>query len=284
MTYEEFWHQLSAIYETGEAKAIARLVLDVRFGMTLADILCGAVERLSPVQQDELGGIQRRLLAGQPVQYILGQAAFCGRWFHVGPGVLIPRPETEELCRWIVSDHQHDTSRCHILDIGTGSGCIACTLAAELPQAQLTAWDISEQALAIARRNAERIDCNVSFQQRDVLHLSDSDKQLAFDVIVSNPPYVCLREQTDMLPHVTEHEPHLALFVPDDDPLCFYKAIGSYAIDVLTPQGILYFELNEHYANDTAQLLQTMGFSDIVIRKDQYNKDRFISACKRENK
>jgi len=285
MRYDELWHQLSTIYEAGEAKAIVRLVLDVRFGMTLTDILCGAVEQLRPSEQAELESIHQRLLTGEPVQYVLGQALFCGRWYNVEPGVLIPRPETEELCRWVLGDCQQVLmdGACRILDVGTGSGCIACTLAAELPRAQLMAWDISEKALAIARRNAESTHVNVSFQLRDALHPDASGQPSSFDVIVSNPPYVCKREQAAMMPHVTEHEPHLALFVPDDDPLLFYRAIGNYAFTTLRQGGRLYFEVNEHYAHDTAALLQKQGFCDIIIKKDQYDKDRFISACKREN-
>ncbi|MCR4602915.1 MAG: peptide chain release factor N(5)-glutamine methyltransferase [Prevotella sp.] len=282
MTYTELWHQLSAVYDPVEAKAIARLVLDVCYGLTLADILGGAVERLSTQQETELGAIRDRLLTGEPVQYVLGKASFCGRWMHVEPGVLIPRPETEELCRWILDDisQSEEKQSCSILDIGTGSGCIACTLAAELPDAHLSAWDISERALDIARENAQRTHVDVLFQLRDVLHLGSSDLGMTFDVIVSNPPYVCRREQAGMLPHVTEHEPHLALFVPDDDPLCFYKAIGRYALATLSMGGKLYFELNEHYAHETADMLRELGFCDVIIRKDQYNKDRFIRACK----
>ena len=305
MTYEELWHRLTHIYDAGEAKAIVRWVLDVRFDMSWTDILCGKVTELSAHDQTELEKIMQRLEKGEPVQYIIGVADFFGRQFHVEPGVLIPRPETEELCRWILASDEHGLTRtvresphqsdaevrvspsqsdANVLDIGTGSGCIAITLALELPDAKVTAWDISNEALCIAAGNAKSLGANITFEKMDVLntslisHLSPLTSQ--FDLIVSNPPYICENEKSAMECNVLEHEPHLALFVPDDDPLLFYRAIAQYAIEGLKPQGSLFFEINPLYADDLAQLLRLMSYHDISIRQDQFGKPRFLKATK----
>ena len=274
MTYREFWQPLTPRYDEGEAKAITRMVAEVRFGLSHADVLAG---RMETVSEQELKPLQERLLAGEPVQYVLGQAQFFGRWFQVGPGVLIPRSETEELCQHILEEARINPCA-SILDIGTGSGCIAITLAAELPQASVMAWDISEKALAIAQRNARQLH-EVSFRLVDALCplIGDSD---CWDIIVSNPPYVCEEEKDQMEPHVLKHEPHEALFVPNDDPLLFYRSIGRYALHALKPGGRLFFELNARYAQATATLLRGMGFQTVDIIKDQYGKDRFIKTCK----
>ena len=300
MEYEELWHRLTHIYDAGEAKAIVRWVLDVRFGLSWTDILCGKVTELSAHDQTELEKIMQRLEKGEPVQYIIGVADFFGRQFHVEPGVLIPRPETEELCRWILASDKHGLTRtvreiphqsdANILDIGTGSGCIAITLALELPDAQVTAWDISDDALRIAAGNAKCLGANVTFKHRDVLDSSlfTLDSSLftlhsslpKWDLIVSNPPYICEKEKSAMECNVLEHEPHLALFVPDDDPLLFYRAIAQYAAEALTAQGSLFFEVNPLYADDLVQMLRMMSYHDILIHQDQFGKSRFLKATK----
>lgn len=277
MTYEDLWRPLEGQYGASEAKAIARLVLEQRFHLSLADILCGKMALLSYGDMQWLQAAAARLQQGEPVQYVLGEALFCGRSFHVEPGVLIPRPETEELCRWIAACEPLARS---ILDIGTGSGCIACTLAAELPAAEVTAWDISAEALSIAQENAKRTHVHVSFERQDVLHMPASDIHQRFDVIVSNPPYVCMKERETMDAHVLDYEPHVALFVPDDDPLLFYRSIALYAASALNPTGTLYFEINPLYATELKTMLQDAGFRDIIIRKDFLDKQRFIRACK----
>ena len=271
MTYEEFWRPLTTVYDSGEAKAVAQLVYEQRFHLSLADVLCGRTG-----DEGQLRQIQQRLLQGEPVQYVLGEAQFCGRSFHVGHGVLIPRPETEELCRLIVKEAKA-TPGMSVLDIGTGSGCIACTLAAELPGAQVSAWDISESALKIARENARRTAVSVSFQQVDILA---EKPDASFDLIVSNPPYICESERATMLPNVLEHEPEEALFVPDDDPLRFYRAIGHFALHALKADGLLLLEINERQGAATKDLLSGIGFPHIIIYKDQFGKDRFIKACR----
>ena len=300
MEYEELWHRLTHIYDAGEAKAIVRWVLDVRFDMSWTDILCGKVTELSAHDQTELEKIMQRLEKGEPVQYIIGVADFFGRQFHVEPGVLIPRPETEELCRWILASDKHGLTRtvreiphqsdANILDIGTGSGCIAITLALELPDAKVTAWDISDDALRIAAGNAKCLGANVTFKHRDVLDSSlfTLDSSLftlhsslpKWDLIVSNPPYICEKEKSAMECNVLDHEPHLALFVPDDDPLLFYRTIAQYAAEALTAQGSLFFEINPLYADDLAQMLRMMSYHDIYIRQDQFGKPRFLKATK----
>ena len=270
MTYEAFWRPLTQIYETGEAKAVAQLVFEVRYGLTMADVLCGKTG-----DKTELRHIQERLLQGEPVQYVLGVAEFGERQFLVKPGVLIPRPETYELCQWCLPADTCGWRGC-VLDIGTGSGCIACTLAAALPQAKVTAWDISEAALSVARENAKRTNVHVSFEQVDALN--PPPITLHWDIIVSNPPYICEQERETMERNVLEHEPQEALFVPDDDPLLFYRAIAEYGEEALKPGGWLYFEINPRYADDMQHLLSKMSYHDIEIKKDQFGKQRMIRA------
>ncbi len=280
MSYQQFWRSLAQTYDEGEAKAIARMVYEVRFGLTLPDLLLGKDTQLSADQQEELQEIVRRLQKQEPVQYILGQAEFCGRTFHVAPGVLIPRPETEELCRWIAKEAKGIREH-SILDIGTGSGCIAITLAAELPEAQVTAWDISEQALVIARDNAKQLNINVRFEQVDILHYQNtSPSPSSLSLIVSNPPYILNKERARMENNVLGYEPHLALFVPDDDPLLFYRAIATFGQKALKPSGSLYFEINPLCTAELQDLLRMMSYHDIETRCDEYGKQRLMKAIR----
>ena len=276
MTYNELWHLLAPLYGDGEAKAIARLVFEVRFGLSMSDICLGKDTQLSANNQKELKGIADRLLEQEPIQYVLGQANFCGRTFMVNEHVLIPRPETEELCQWINS--QDASPRVRLLDIGTGSGCIAITLAAMYPKAEVTAWDISPEALEVARENAKRTHVNVSFEQIDILHLPSNLLHQTYDLIVSNPPYICNKERACMEANVLEHEPHTALFVPDDDPLLFYHAIAQYGQTALEPEGWLYFEINSLYAQPLSDMLHMMSYHDIELKLDQYGKQRMLRA------
>ena len=272
MTYRQLWQRLVPVYGEGEAQAIARLIYEVRYGLTLSDLLMG---RDSSVPQDELEQIAVRLERQEPVQYILGQADFYGRTFVVNEHVLIPRSETAELCQWILT-----TDATHILDIGTGSGCIAITLAAEMPEAEVTAWDISEEALKVAEENAKRTDVHVKFEQVDIIHLPSSilHQTSSFDLIVSNPPYICNKERETMEANVLEHEPHTALFVPNDDPLLFYRAIAQYGQTALKEGGWLYFEINPLYAESLQDMLSKMSYHDITLNNDQYGKQRMIRA------
>ena len=280
-TYQQFWQSLTPLYDAGEAQAIVRTVLDVEYGMTLTDIICGKVNELSSDEERNLEEIIARLQNGEPVQYVLGEADFAGRTFHVEPGVLIPRPETAELCQWIeeeVSSLKADEKK-QILDICTGSGCIAITLGLNIPNSEVTGWDISEDALRIAQGNVEMLKArNVRIEYQDALMLPKTAETA--DIIVSNPPYICEKEKADMEKNVLEHEPSIALFVPDEDPLKFYRAIAEYASSALKPEGALYFEINPIYEKETREMLEELGFKDIETKEDAFGKKRMMKAKK----
>ena len=285
MTYNEMWRKLAQEYDEGEAKAVARMVYVVHYGLTLSDIYIGKDTQLSLDCQTELEEITKRLIEHEPVQYILGQADFCGRTLHVEPGILIPRPETEHLCRLITKHAAIGFPNRTILDIGTGSGCIAITLALDIPNSQVTAWDISPIALRVAKGNAQRLGADVTFQEVDVLTAPGSPSLWrgmggGWDLIVSNPPYICNKERAEMEQNVLAHEPHTALFVPDDNPLLFYRAIAQYGQSALKTGGSLYFEINPLYANPLREMLSTMSYHDIDIKDDQFGKTRFIQAIR----
>ena len=294
-TYQEFWQSLTPLYDAGEAQAIVRTVLDVEYGMTLTDIICGKVNELSSDEERNLEEIITRLQNGEPVQYVLGEADFAGRTFHVEPGVLIPRPETAELCQWIeeeVSSLDADDPK-QILDICTGSGCIAITLGLTIPNSEVTGWDISEDALRIAQGNVEMLKArNVRIEYQDALMLpkaaeaaeiseaAESSLSKSWNIIVSNPPYICEKEKADMEKNVLEHEPSIALFVPNEEPLKFYRAIAEYASSALKSEGALYFEINPIYEKETREMLQDLGFKDIKTKEDAYGKKRMMKAMK----
>ncbi len=371
MTYNQLWKRLTAIYNEREAQAIVRTVLDALFGMSLTDICLGKVTQLSADDTTRLEKIMQRLEKSEPVQYVLGAEWFAGRLFDVAPGVLIPRPETEDLVKWAcdeakekednskeergkeekevskkgeapqkeeqllssplkeeeeglrkgedapqkeeqplssplkeekeglrkgedasqkeeqllssllknnkeVSEKGEEAPHPSILDIGTGSGCIAITVALALPQARVTAWDISTDALAIAAGNAHRLGASVRFEHQDALNAPDDEER--WDVIVSNPPYICDRERADMSDNVLSYEPELALFVPDNDPLLFYRAIARYASKNLKPGGRLLFETNTAYAHEVAQAMADEGFTAIEVRNDCFGKPRMVKG------
>lgn len=276
MTYRELWRTLEPLYGNGEARAITDYVLDICFGLSKADILCGAVEEMTAEKTAELNKIFGRLMEGEPVQYVLGRAEFSGRWFNVRPGVLIPRPETEELCAWITADSKASGNP-KVLDIGTGSGCIAITLQLDMPESKVTAWDISADALDAARENAQQLGANVNFVKQDALNAKPEGE---WDVIVSNPPYICEKEKKDMAVNVLEHEPHKALFVPDADPLLFYRAITRLAVQTLNKGGRLYFEINPIYADDTCRMMRAEGMTAVELRSDMYGKQRMAKGVK----
>lgn len=372
MTYNQLWKRLTVIYNEREAQAIVRTVLDALFGMSLTDICLGKVTQLSADDTTRLEKIMQRLEKSEPVQYVLGAEWFAGRLFDVAPGVLIPRPETEDLVKWAcdeakekednskeergkeekevskkgeapkkeeqplstplkeekeglrkgkdasqkeeqplssplkeekeglrkgedasqkeeqllssllknnkeVSEKGEEAPHPSILDIGTGSGCIAITVALALPQARVTAWDISTDALAIAAGNAHRLGASVRFEHQDALSAPDDEER--WDVIVSNPPYICDRERADMSDNVLSYEPELALFVPDSDPLLFYRAIARYASKALKPGGRLLFETNTAYAHEVAQTMANEGFTAIEVRNDCFGKPRMVKGA-----
>ncbi len=297
MTYHDICQRLTPLYGQQEAKAMTRMLLEDLFSLSFADILCGATEHLSDADTLRLQQSVARLLDAEPLQYVTGTAFFCGHPFHVAPGVLIPRPETEWMVDTAVNLVMSSAPR--ILDIGTGSGCIAISISLALAdrQCHTEAWDISEDALRIATDNAARLGAEVEFRRRDALRLEVdfpaeenqggaealSDTNAAaelWDIIVSNPPYICNREAADMHANVLRHEPHLALFVPDTDPLLFYRAIARYAMRSLRRGGWLLFECNTLYAHDTAQLASDMGFATSVVEDDCFGKPRFVKAQK----
>ena len=300
-TYQQLWQSLTSLYDAGEAQAIVRTVLDVKYGMTLTDIICGKVNELSADEERKLEEIIIRLQKGEPVQYVLGEADFAGRTFRVEPGVLIPRPETAELCQWIEKDmieksivssgdssedspedssgnspQATDDAR-RILDICTGSGCIAITLGLNIPNSEVTGWDISEDALRIAQGNVEMLKArNVRIEYQDALALPKAAE--AADLIVSNPPYICEKEKADMEKNVLEHDLSLALFVPDEDPLKFYRAIAEYASSALKSGGALYFEINPIYEKETREMLLKLDFKNIETKEDAFGKKRMMRA------
>lgn len=267
MNYTALWRQLTSVYDEREAQAVARYVLEEKYGMTATDIYCG---REVP-DDNETAGIVQRLMNREPVQYVVGWEYFCGHKFAVRPGVLIPRPETEELVERIIADNHHSQA---ILDIGTGSGCIAISLALGIKRAEVTAWDISSEALNIAEDNTRLLEAKVHFMQQDTL--SPPADTAKWDIIVSNPPYICAKERAAMAPNVLDHEPHTALFVPDDNPLLFYRAITRYALHALKPGGKLYFEINPLYADDMIRMANEEGFNHAEVIEDSFGKQRFI--------
>ncbi len=281
-TFHDLWTSLTPLYDDREAQAIVRLLLEEAFGLSMADMLCGGIDDLAPAQTNQLTDMMRRLREAEPVQYVVGRTEFCGRMFHVGQGVLIPRPETELLCQWIERDSQSGKNSSsyplQILDIGSGSGCIAVTLALSLPNSHVTAWDISEQALRITRQNADSLGASVTCERMDILNPPVS--QHTWDIIVSNPPYITQRERAAMHDNVIRHEPEEALFVPDNDPQLFYRAIAHYATTHLSERGRLYLECSPLHINPIAQMLTAMGYQSVDMMEDQYGKQRHLKALR----
>ena len=289
MTYSEIWHRIATSYDDGEARAIARILIEELFGLSYADIVCGATDQLSADDTLRLDTAVRRIEQGEPLQHVLGYADFCGNRFSVNGSVLIPRPETE----WLVDEgaklmkgciasdetqHKAPHSPKRILDIGTGSGCIAISLKLRLGDAYVEAWDISEEALRTAQDNADALKAEVVFRKRDALRADNT--AAPWDLIVSNPPYICDSERSAMDDNVLLHEPHTALFVPDDDPLRFYRAIARYALLTLNIGGSLLFECNTRYAEATGTMLRDMGFEEVTVSDDCFNLPRFVRGRK----
>ena len=266
--------RLAPLYPQREAESIAMIVAQHMCGFTRRDMIVAPEVQVSV--PEDFDAALSQLEAFRPVQYVTGSAYFYGRCFRVGEGVLIPRPETEELVDWVVKTA--DAGPCRILDIGTGSGCIAVSLAAELSESRVTGLDISERALDYARENARLNGVSVEFVEGDIL-----DERLdagVFDIIVSNPPYVPASDARSMCRNVLDYEPHSALFVDDDEKLLFYRAVARFAKRSLAGRGLLFFEVYEKAAEDTARMLEDTGFADVEIREDLNSKPRMI-RCRR---
>ena len=266
---------LATVYTDGEIKALTRILATELLGVSQMAFYMKDDITLTAEQTTLLDSAIERLQQHEPIQYILGYSDFCGLRFKVTPATLIPRPETSELVEWIASEANGKEK---ILDIGTGSGCIAVSLAHSIPQATVSAWDISAEALAVATENSKANNCAVTFREVDILAYQSNDEQ--FDIIVSNPPYIKEVEKEQMEANVLDWEPHTALFVPDNDPLLFYRTIAQKATQMLHPGGKLYFEINRAYGKATCDMLASIGYTDIELRKDFADNDRMIRAVR----
>ena len=264
-------------YSTGEITALTRIIATELLAVSQMAFYLKDDITLTTEQEALLGNAIERLQKREPIQHILGYSDFCGLRFKVTPATLIPRPETSELVEWIASEATGNES---ILDIGTGSGCIAISLAHKVPQSKVTAWDISHDALAVATENSKANGQAVTFEQVDILAYEPTGEQ--FDIIVSNPPYIKENEKEAMHANVLDWEPHTALFIPDNDPLLFYRAIAEKGLPMLTLGGKLYFEINRAHGKETMEMLAALGYTNIELRKDFSNNDRMIRAVKRQ--
>lgn len=265
---------LSGLYPDTEIAGISRIIIESVTGYPLHVLLSDKSKKITETQYVKIQKIIQRLLTSEPIQYILGETEFFGLPFIVNENVLIPRPETEELVELILSENQNP--RLTILDIGTGSGCIAIALKKYRPEANIHAWDFSAGALAVARENASRNKVDVKFSRVDVLKEYPADTK--FDIIVSNPPYVLESEKTGINKNVLDYEPHSALFVPDSNGLLFYKRIADIAKELLYDNGKLYFEINQQKGIDTKDMLTGKGFSNARVIKDLSGNDRITAS------
>ena len=265
--------ELEGLYHETEIRSFSQLMIEKVTGFSRTEIIVNKNTLFSDEQHQEIESFIKKLKNFIPIQYILGETEFYGLTFNVNESVLIPRPETEELVDWIRTENDRSATL-NILDIGTGSGCIAISLKQEFTNAIVDAFDISDEALITAQNNANRNNLEVNFSKVDILNAPDFETK--WDIIVSNPPYVLENEKAKILPNVLDNEPHLALFVPDNDPLLFYRSISQLALRQLKPGGKLYFEINRQYGKATMDLLVELDFTDIELRKDISGYDRMI--------
>lgn len=272
----KFHHQLKDEYPHEEANSFFYLLIKFYLGWERIDLALDPSKQISPAEEEQLDKALYRLLDHEPIQYIIGETEFFGMRFMVNSSVLVPRPETEELVQWVIEDSVKKNP-VSILDIGTGSGCIAVSLAKNFPHSKVSALDISKEALTVAGENARINAVEVNLIHADILDLRTFPGK--FDIIVSNPPYVREMEKTEMHRNVIEYEPTLALYVKDKDPLIFYKKITKLAEDGLAPNAKLYFEINQYLGDQTMQMLSNAGFNG-KIRKDIFGNDRMIRAIK----
>lgn len=282
-----FIHELSSLYDEKEIESFFYIILEQFHNKKRIDLALNPEMEMDALQLLRWETVLSELKKEKPIQYILGETEFYGLRFLVNENTLIPRPETEELVEWIISNSeglrqaQSDKSaKLKLLDIGTGSGCIAISLAKNLQNAEVSAIDVSEKALKTANKNAQINEVEVNFILKNILQTEDLEHQ--FDIIVSNPPYVRNLEKAEIKPNVLEFEPHLALFVDDNDALLFYRKIAELAKKNLSENGRLYFEINQYLGKETVELLENLGFKEVILKKDIYGNDRMIS-CKQNS-
>ncbi len=282
--YNDFAKELKNLYEDREADNITDWVFEFVTGLKKWEILNNSSELKEPVAE-QLKEFLKELLQHKPVQYVLNEAWFYKRRFYVDENVLIPRPETEELVEWIVNDvrsekfNVRNKNNFKIIDIGTGSGCIPVSIKRELPDSLVNAIDVSEKALQVAKRNSEEFNAEINFLQIDFLNENEWGRLEDYDIIISNPPYIPLREKEILSKNVTEFEPGIALFVENNNPYIFYEKISGFAFSHLKPNGEIYVEVHEEYANEVKNIFQQAGFS-VTLKKDIYGKERMVKAEK----
>jgi len=272
-----FQIKLNSLYSANEIRSFFNIIANHFLGLKPVDINISLNREVSYEVYNKFIDITEQLVLQQPIQYIIGETEFYDRKFFVNPSVLIPRQETEELVNWIINDNT-ESKKINILDIGTGSGCIPITLKCEMPQSSVYAIDISPEAIMVAKKNSELNNVDINFIERDILASQDVVEDIKFNIIVSNPPYITNTEKLLMEKNVLDHEPHLALFVDDNNPLIFYSAIANYSKNNLVEGGFLYFEINEAFGPETKQMLEQKGFCNVLLRKDINNKNRMIKA------
>lgn len=270
--------RLKDVYSPGESRWMVREIFKRLKGWSQVDMVIRGNEDISPYIEHKVADVTERLLRHEPIQYIFGMADFYGLELKVTPDVLIPRPETAELVDMMVRDAD-GRSDLHVLDICTGSGCIAVALARNLKFAHVEAWDLSDKALIVAKNNAEMLNVKVDFRHVDALHAEWAGGE-KYDMIVSNPPYIAESERSSMEANVLEHEPAMALFVPDDNPLVFYTSISVFAMDALVEGGRVYFEINPHYASELKDYMLSQGWDNVDVMADMQRLNRFLVAQK----
>lgn len=279
--FAAFKQGLGNVYDANEIESITLMVINEITSLSKSQIKAFPEKEITTDASGKLESILTRLQTGEPVQYILGYTEFYGLPFKVNPSVLIPRPETEELVEWALTSLDNSmTTNANILDVGTGSGCIAISLKKNHPSVSVFAIDISTKSLETATQNADLNKVKINFIHDDILNPKSDINHPKFDIIISNPPYVTLYDKTQMHVNVTDFEPHSALFVPEDDPLIFYKAISDFALSNLTDNGLLFLEINESLGNETVELLKTKGFKNTELRKDMSGRDRMIKSTR----
>jgi release factor glutamine methyltransferase len=270
-------NKLRSIYNDSESFNITDWVMEQLTGSKKAERMIYKNEAITEQEEKQLQQFTERLLKHEPVQYVLNESWFCGLKFYVDKNVLIPRPETEELVEWIISNCKFPVDELKILDIGTSSGCIAVSLKRRIRKAELWACDISDEALTVAKRNADALGADVNFMNLDFLNEEERDQLPSFDIIVSNPPYVPQKDKAQMQPNVLYYEPHAALFVPDNDPLIFYKAITEFGKGHLNQNGFIYCEIHESLGSSVKEIFSSVGYST-ELKKDMQQKDRMLRS------